>query len=615
MRRPARRTRPARLLLVLLACGPLGCAGAKAREPRLRNALVDFRERREAARPPGVPSADILARMGLADLAERDPAAAASRLETVLAARPEADGALALAELSYRAGVARESDEPIRAIAWLRDAAALASLSIREPEGTRPEVATRLHNRAVARLIRLAQAESRRTGTPWRELLEANGLAMASPTPSLAPERFADLVVVGDLRVAGMQHVYQADGYGVPLVVHRRVEPTSSLDPLDQFHPRELRSAATATITPVGGLPDRAWRRDPATLTFFDPYVDRAIHLGARAVPLAGDRTTPRVMQVAEGSLPTLELTGLFDSDFQRPGVKAGLYLFRPYEPDKIPVVLVHGLFSSPRSFLQNLNELENNPEIAARYQFWVFLYPTGLPIPTSALDLRTALVNVRDTLDPEHDDPMLEQMILIGHSMGGLLSKMMVQNTGMTLWDAAFRRPVAELEASPKTRAMLVNSLIFRPLPFVRRVVFVATPHRGSPIADQFFGRMVASLVKRTSAMASLSKELVELNGPDLIAPEFRRIPFNAVSNLRTDSPILKALDQIPISPKVPYHSIIPQLGGILPTDGVVQYRSSHLDGAASEAVVRGDHFAMQDPRVTAEVVRILRLHLAEKD
>ncbi len=259
------------------------------------------------------------------------------------------------------------------------------------------------------------------------------------------------------------------------------------------------------------------------------------------------------------------------------------------------------------------MNELENDPEIAARYQFWVFMYPTGLPIPTSALDLRNSLNDVRNTLDPEHDDPVLDEMVLIGHSMGGLLSKMMVQNTGQVLWNAAFSRPVGELEASPPTRAMLVNSLIFSPLPFVRRVVFVATPHRGSPIADQAFGRTIASFVKNTSDQAALSKELVSLNGPDLIAPEFRRVPFNAVSNLRTDSPILKALDQIPISPKVPYHSIIPQLGGgtTLHTDGVVEYNSSHLDGVVSETIVSGSHFAMPQPNVTAEVRKILLLHL----
>lgn len=597
--------------MALVLTATIGCSGVRARQPRAQIAYRDFTERREATQTIKASWAGILDQKNLRELAQADPAAAATKLEARMVTTPDSNGALALAELSYRAGLERQTDRPEQAVAWFRDAAALATLSLRESAPSDPAEATRIHNRSVAHLLRLVQTEARRTNGQWRQVIEGRGLALSSPTPDLAPDRFADLVLTEDLQVAGMQHLYRTEGLGIPLVAHRRVEPNDSPDPLDQLHPRELRSSATAVVSAVGGLAGREWRQNPVTLTFFDPFIDQTIRLGSVDIPLAGDRTTPRVMQVAEGSMSTLELTGLFDSDFRRPGVKAGLYLLRPYQPGKIPVVLVHGLFSSPRSFLQNMNELENDPAIAAHYQFWVFLYPTGLPIPTSALDLRTALTEARTMLDPEHDDSVLDEMVLVGHSMGGLLSKMMVQNSGMTLWNASFSRPVGELEASPKTRALLVNSLIFRPLPFVRRVVFVATPHRGSPIADQFVGRTIASFVKRTSDMAALSHELVELNGPDLIAPEFRRVPFNAVSNLRTDSPILKALDHIPISPKVPYHSIIPQLAGTLPTDGVVQYGSSHLDGAESEAIVSGSHFSMQQANVTSEVKRILLVHL----
>jgi pimeloyl-ACP methyl ester carboxylesterase len=588
-----------------------GCAGVRARDAVFRNAIRDRREVRQAQASPVEPWASVLAREGLLELAGRDPVSAATRLEDRLRDHPQADGALALAELSYRAGLARQSTDPDEAIAWLRDAAALASLSIRESSGSKVDTAVQVHNRSVARLIRIAQAEGRRREGGWQKVLGDRGVVFASPTPDLAPARFADLMLVEDIRVDGMQHVYKNDGLGVSLVAHRRVELSESPDPLDRFHPRELRLAATAVITPVGGLKEQDWRRNPTTLALLDPFIDRSVHLGDREVPLAADRTTPRAVQVAQGSLPTLEMTGLFDSDFKRPGVEAGLYLLNPHQPGKIPVVLVHGLFSSPRAFLQTMNELENDPELAGRFQFWVFLYPTGQPVPASALQLRASLLRVRAALDPKNTDPAMDRMVLIGHSMGGLLSKMMTQDSGLTLWDAAFQRPPRELKALPETRKILDEALIFRPLPFVSRVIFIATPHRGSPIADQWIGRTIASLIRRTSEQAEISKELVELNGPDLIAPELRRIPLNAIGNLRTDSPVLKALDQIPIDPKVPYHSIIPQIAGVLPSDGVVPYRSSHLGGAESELIVSGTHSAQQDPDVIAEIRRILKLHL----
>ena len=612
---PGRASRPIRLASAwcLLLGVSVGCVAVKARDPRLGNAIRDIRERHEAAAPPVAPWARVLASEGLVEVAERDPAVASARLEDRLAGRAEADGALTLAELAYRAGLDRLGRDPEAAVAWFRDGAALASLALREPGATRPDLAVQVHNRSAARLIRIAQQAGKSRAGGWRRVLAERGIALGSSIPDLAPARFADLELVEDVRVAGMDHTYRTPGLGVPLVAHRTVEPAGSPDPLDRFHPRELRLAATAVVAPgPGGLLGRAWRRQAATLALFDPFDDRALRLGDREVPLAGDRTTPLALQVAKGSLPTLEFMGLFDSDFRRPGVEAGLYLLRPFQPRKVPVVLVHGLFSSPRAFLQTMNELENDPEVAARYQFWVFLYPTGQPIPASALELRNSLRKVRDALDPDHLDPSIDRMVLVGHSMGGLLAKMMAQDSGLKLWDAAFSRPVDRLRASPETRKLLDDALIYAPLPFVSRVVFIATPHRGSPIADQLFGRTIAGLIQGNSQMARISQELVADNGPTYIAPELRKMPLNAIGNLRTDSPILHALDLTPIDPAIPYHSIIPQVAGALPTDGVVPYRSSHVEGALSEKVVPGTHFSQQDPDVTEELRRILRIHLA---
>jgi pimeloyl-ACP methyl ester carboxylesterase len=600
----------------LLSLALTGCADIKAHDTRLRNAVDDDWERVQACHGLNVSAETValLAHFQLLDAAQKDPVHAARLLEAHLQNQYERDGALALAELSYHVGVVWQTGSPAAALAWYRDAATLAGLALADPVGSRPDRAVEIHNRALARLIRLAQSTGTRKGdrSTWRQILEAQGLALHSSSVYLAPERIADLSVASDYRVEGMDHVYRNNGLGVPLIAQRWAQEDGSRDVQDQFLPRELRVGATAVVSPGGGLLGGEWRRNPATLDLIDPFQHRSTAIGDRQVILASDRTTPLAAQVSRTHFATLEWTGLFESDFERLGVDTGLYMLRPYEPGKIPVIFVHGLVSSPRAWVQVINELQNTPELATRYQFWMFLYPTGTPIPGSAARLREAIVKARDTLDPAHADPALEHIVMVGHSMGGILSKMMAQDSGLTLWDAAITVPRDQFKATPEVQKSLDNVMIFRRLSFVTRLVFIATPHRGSPIANSQFGRAIASMVRRPSSLVARIAEIEALNGPDVISPEMRDQPLNAIDNLRTDSPILTALDRIPIQPDVRYHSIIPLIGGTSDTDGVVEYRSSHLDGAMSERIFAGTHLSQQDPAVIVELNRILREHLA---
>jgi hypothetical protein len=104
-----------------------------------------------------------------------------------------------------------------------------------------------------------------------------------------------------------------------------------------------------------------------------------------------------------------------------------------------------------------------------------------------SAAGLRSALSNAVAELDPDGKDPGLQEMVVIGHSQGGLLTKMCVVDPGTRFWEILFRVPPEKLEVGSELQDSLAReierkgTLIFEPLPFVRRVVFVATPHRGS--------------------------------------------------------------------------------------------------------------------------------------
>jgi pimeloyl-ACP methyl ester carboxylesterase len=609
-----------RLILASIAClvaiTPAGCVAITADDMSLSNAVADRWERLTGAHTLSTATEVVLARHGLLDRAAADPLSAAHALEGCLTVQGELDGALSLAELFYQAGLQQQAHSIPAAMTCYRDAAALSVLALRDPGSSDPDLAIDLHNNALGRLIRLTRARSIREDRTWRRLLEDQGLVLETREPYLDPGRIADLRVASDLRVTGMDHVYFTRGLGVPLVAHRFGAVAQDDDRQDRFLPRELQTGATALVMPAGGLMGGQWRGAPAALVLVDPSVERSLGLGARQIELASDRTTPLASQVARGHLATLEWLGLFESSFQRPGYETGLYMMRPYEPGKIPVVFVHGLFSSPRAWVQTINELRNSPEVDARFQYWVFLYPTGLPIPASAARLRDSLVEVRESLDPAHADPALDRMVLVGHSMGGVLSKMMAQDTGFALWNAAITVRHDQFKGPAELKSGLDHVLVFHPLPFVRRVVFVATPHRGSPIADSLFGRMISDLVRRPVALANRMKEIEEFNGPNVISHELRSEPLNAIGNLRTDSPILAALDHISVSPEVPYHSIIPLIGGKKGgSDGVVDYRSSHLDRATSERIVAGTHVSQENPQVTSELRRILLEHLASAD
>jgi pimeloyl-ACP methyl ester carboxylesterase len=603
------------VILCTLAIAPVGCGGLKVSEPWVRNAIEDRLERSQAINHLSSATGAVLLRYDLLKSSARDPAAVVRILETKLEAEPVRDGALALAELSFQAGLLDQSKSRQRAMDWYRDAAALATLALEEPAGSRPDLAVRIHNGAVARLIRDSQAEASRPGRNWRKVLEERQIVLSTTAPFLNPQQIANLRVARDLRVRGMDHIYQRGGLGVPLVAHRVMGVDANTpevqDVQDEFLPHDLRTGATAVMRPGGSLLGGEWRKSPSTLTLVDSFGPMHQPLGDSKVQLACDRTTPLAALLSGRRLAMLEWTGLFDSRFNQQGLDTALYMSRPYEPGKIPVIFVHGLVSSPRAWVQTINELENSPLIESRYQFWVFLYPTGLPIPSSARRLRESLLRVRNVIDPEHHDPALDRTVLIGHSMGGVLSKMMAQKTGSTLWDAAITVPQDRFKAPRALRGSLEKTLVFEPIPFVSRVVFIATPHRGSPIANGPIGWAFSHLMHRPLEQAEHIAEIEALNGPRVLTAELRGAALNAINSLRTDSPILAALDQIPIDAAVPYHSIIPLLSPTADSDGVVPYRSSHIDGAESEKIVTGDHSSQESPEVTREIRRILLEHL----
>ena len=293
-----------------------------------------------------------------------------------------------------------------------------------------------------------------------------------------------------------------------------------------------------------------------------------------------------------------------------------GLSPVRPYVRGKTPVVFVHGLWASPSCWRPMIEALAADPAIDGRFQFWTFGYATGNPIPHSAYLLRRDLDEARRRLDPGRTDPAFDRMVLIGHSMGGLICKMIAVDSGDRLWRVTSDHPVGELTGAGEDLELMRDCLIFRAHRGVRRVIYIATPQRGSR-SDRGSVRAIGTrLVVLPDPLRAAYRRLVARNPPDFFREPFGKCLPSSIDELEWGSPILTGLSELAHPPALKVHTIVavrPGSPSSQRTDGLVTYESAHVAGAASEKLVAAGHFCLGRPEVIGEVRRILREHLVE--
>ncbi len=536
------------------------------------------------------------------------------------------DDLLDRADASYRAGRGAERASKDVAARFQLDAlvgasgavAALESEPGERPGDPRLPGARALYGSALRDFLRVTSGRRVRLDRDWRDGLAARGIAVdvLRDGSTWEPERFDEFLFADDYSVKRLDHQFRAEGVGVPLIGLRKfsLKDLEGREGEEKFlMPRQVYPVtAMLRVVPGEGGPSGPTR---LRLELHDPLRARRVGFEGGMEPLAADLTTPLAYHFTRSALPILQEIGLLDPQWLEK--LAGLYMLHPYEPGKIPVVFVHGLRSSPAAWMKVLNDLRGDPAIRDRFQFWLFLYPTGTPFPFSAAKLRKGLDELREVVDPGHDDPALDRSVLIGHSMGGLISRMMISESGDALWKLVGRRPFEELQATPERKEMIRRVFFFGPHPSIRRVVFVATPHRGSELGDRFIGRLADRLIRLPNPLRVTYRALMAQNGPDFFTPEIRSGVPSSIDELRTDSRLLLTLAGLPVGPGVAVHSIIGSRDPADPvrqsSDGVVPYSSSHLDWAASERVVEGDHGCQDTPETIAEIRRILLLHLGQ--
>lgn len=562
----------------------------------------------------------ILHRYGLDELAEARPDEAVCQLHKKALATGERDLLFALSELSYVAAQdIRRSVKPWDArdprdyylgsavYAWLF----LFGEGKEAPPGAfdrRFRDACDFYNYSLG----LALTERRNTNALVRLESGPRRLPVGQINLHLDTSHFPaplaqfDYLVLADaFRVRGLSVRNREAGLGAPLICAQSLNP--------ELHVRPS-TPATVLLRGPGSLDQLQAGSQTCSLELYKAGNDDRVSIGGASVPLETDLTANIAYTLNQS-----RIWKLGKLDFLAPAehVRNQLLLNQPYDPQRIPVVFVHGTFSSPVTWAEMANTLNADPVLRQRYQLWSFIYGSGNPVVLSVADLRSALNAKVHEFDPQGTNALLRQMVLIGHSQGGLLTKCTAISSGDRLWRLVSTNRLEDLPITEALRAKLRERAFFEPLPYVKCVVFIATPHRGSYLSGGLARRFARKLVALPGDLVSQGQDLIKLTRGSEMGDFLDGELSTSLDGMSPKNPGLLAIAEIPVVPGIKAHSIIPVLGNGDPKDGgrdgVVAYSSAHVDYVESEFIVRSGHSCLNHPATIEEVRRILHEHLED--
>lgn len=554
-----------------------------------------------------------LALRGWQGKALRKPDPILRELRTQLTLDPDRAGLTVYAEYAYLAGHEARKPEEKWQLLLAAARAAYATMfdeqmgPMLDPLDPNLRFAADLYNYALSELMGLLLDSGRTPGNAQSCTLIDGKLTLTKGHGMDEASAFTETLLAFSHKTDALDLHHRRRGIGVPVVAVRTPEVLIAVERL--LHPPVYQ----AGVMPVTFLLrfGESWRETgdhlTATCELWQSLARTQVEIGGRSVPLEADTSLALAQFYTQGS----QFYGLFNMLRLLRGNSVegnrGLFLLAPYNPRKIPVVLTHGLMDSPLTWVPMLNALISDPVLSERYQFWLFFYPTMNPILLSAAELRNSLLALRANLNAKGE--AWDDMVLVGHSMGGLISRLMITKPGES-FQALERDCQTHAEGDAELQAYLKSLVTYEPLPFVRKAIFLGAPHRGAKMANRASGSIGKGISSRPEYIRSFL-EAQEGREDRLLSQA------NGIANLAPDSLFSQALGDSAWNPAVPVHSIIGDTrtaGSTNGTDGIVAYWSSHVNGAESELVVKADHLSLhkQIPAI-AEVRRILLEHLQD--
>lgn len=611
------------LFLLLFCCA--GCAPKyKIRQDRNESWYDMMHKSALHTKQISYHSSLFLHRYLLEDRYKRNPIQTLTEFDREICTNLERDNLFAMAELSYNVALHESKKPEEQAQLFLTASRYAYAYLFEEIEGALPEthdpryrLACDFYNRSLAEWIKIkgAQGATQKNFEKVTPLLNGSVQIASNHSPHLfTPQDFEELHDAYQYRIKGIQFVHRQYGLGAPLIA-LKTTPTKLLSiGVDQHDQETIQTTYPATflLRYQGSICSRMnTEPEEAIGELYNPTYDNYARVEEQEIPLEADFTTPLAFTLAQGQAYNGFIAMIKPEAFEK---RQGLYLLQPYDPNKIPVVFIHGLMSYPYTWVPMINSLFSDVSLNQKYQFWFYAYTTGNPVILNALRLRQTLLQAQSVFDPQGDDPSFSKMVLVGHSMGGVLSQLMVQESPEDLWIKTSRsnKPIEALDATEDIKARLHAMFEFKPLPFVSRVVFLATPHRGSESAENWLGRLGSSLISLPANTLLVFKNVLDAIGE--LDEKKSDVKITGIRSLSPKNAVLVRMAETPIAPHVRFHSLIANReeagipGG---TDGLVTYESAHWPGAESELILHDGHYLHTNPNSIREVRRILIEHL----
>ena len=479
--------------------------------------------------------------------------------------------------------------------------------ALKATRGQQDPALLEIHNQAIANYLQFLSPGDLAVGTV-NEVVDGQDMRVVL-RDEFKPDSpgFDRLIPSQRLAIRGLRERYIRAGLGGRLVCQQEPDRVSAL--CRYTVPEKQQVARSAVFRLV------SFAKGRIEILLVDPSKTERIELDGCLWDIGGDFSAPYAAIVSRTRFIFQRWQGLFRMEHY--ANRQGIFFLEPYDPEKIPVLMVHGILSSPLMWRDLTNRIMGDPLLQKKYQVWHYTYATGLPILTSANIFREQLDGVNIALQRAGLPPH-KAIVLIGHSLGGLLAKIMVSDSHDLIWNKFFTVPPDRLSLAPADKDWVEHLMFFKPRHDISRVIFMASPFKGSKTADMILFRFSSRLVRFSPELQEHHYRVFALNRSLMVKSKENRLIAerqpSSIDLLSPESPETIALGQLKVAPWIPFHLIIGIRHGSnvrRSSDGIVPYSSSYLEGAQSELDVQTGHTVTHSPKTEEEVRRILKLNL----